>query len=92
MFITLMYLEQIMIVGKNYSKFSDAKDQQLLLEECGLKILIPAQVITPVNAKITANGLWSDKFEFPESSQLISGVCYISVSSSSRLNKPVTVQ
>ena len=35
--------------------------------------------------------MWSSKFEFPEDSQLISGVCYISVSSSSPFNKPVTV-
>ena len=36
--------------------------------------------------------MWSDKFEFPKNTILISGVCYISVSSSSQLNKPVTVQ
>ena len=84
----------MVIVGKNYSKFSAAADQQLLVEECGLKILIPAQVITPVDAsyEITANGLWGGKFEFPENTTLISGVCYISVSSSSQLKKPVTVQ
>ena len=82
----------MVIVGKNYSKFSAAEDQQLSVEECGLKILIPAQVITPVDAsyEITANGLWGDKFEFPENSILISGVCYIS--SSSQFNKPAKVQ
>ena len=82
-----------MIVGKNYSKVSAAKDQQLSVKECGLKFLIPAQVITPVDTsyEITINGLWSSKFEFPENSQLISSVCYISVSSSSPLNKPVTI-
>ena len=84
----------MMIIGKSYSKFSAAKDQQLSVEECGLKILIPAQAITPVDGsyEITANGLWGGKFEFPENSQLISGVCYISLSSSSQLKKPVTIQ
>ena len=77
----------MMIVGKNYSKYSAAKDQQLSVEECGLKILIPAQIITPVDVsyEITNN-------EFPENSTLISGMCYISISSSSQLNKPVTIQ
>ena len=84
----------MMIVGESYSKFSAAKYQQLSVNECGLKILIPAQVITPVDAsyEIFANGLWGGKFEFPENSQLVSGVCHISISSSSQLNKPVTVQ
>ena len=36
--------------------------------------------------------MWGGNFEFPENSTLISGVCYISISSSSQLNKPVTVQ
>ena len=72
----------MVMVGKNYSKLNAAKDQQLSVEECGLKILIPAQDIVPVNVsyKITANGLWGGKFEFPENTQLISGVCYISSS------------
>ena len=84
----------MVIVGNNYSKFSAVKDQQLSVEECGLKILIPAGVITTVDAsyEITAYGLWGDKFEFPKNTKLISGVCYISVCSSSQLNKPVTVQ
>ena len=80
-------------VGENYSKFSAAKDQQLSVEECGLNILIPAQVISPVDTlyEISANGLWGEKFEFPENSTLISGVCYISISNWSQLNKPVTI-
>ena len=84
----------MVIVGENYSKFSAAKDQQLSVEECGLNILIPAQVITPVDAsyEITANGLWGGNFEFPENTKLISSVCYISVSTSSQLHKLVTVQ
>ena len=83
----------MVIVGENYSKFSAAKDQQLSVEECGLNILIPAQVISPVDTlyEISANGLWGEKFEFPENSTLISGVCYISISNSSQLNKPVTI-
>ena len=87
-------LKEMMIVGKSCSKFSATKDQQLLVKECGLKILTPAQVITAVDAsyEISANGLWGGKFEFPENSQLISGVCHISISSSSQFNRPVTVQ
>ena len=37
----------MLIVGKNYSKFSAAKDHQLSVEECGLKLLIPTEAITP---------------------------------------------
>ena len=84
----------MMIIGKSYSKFSATKDQQLSIEKCGLNILIPTEVIILIEAsyEITANGLWGGKFEFPENTTLISGVCYISVSSSSQLNKPVTIQ
>ena len=82
------------IVGKNYSKYNATKDQQLSVEKCGLNIIIPTEVITPIEAsyEITASGLWGGKFEFPEKSTLISGVCYISVSSSSQLNKPIKVR
>ena len=87
-------LKEMMIVGKSCSKYSATKDQQLSVKECGLKLLIPAQVMIPVNAsyKITANGLWGGIFEFSENSQLVSGVCHISISSSSQFNRPVTVQ
>ena len=81
----------MVIVGKNYSSFSPAEDQQLSVDECGLNILIPAQVVDG-SYEITANGLWGGKFELPVNTILISGVCYISVSSSSQLNKPVTIQ
>ena len=92
MYYLLCLFKGMVIVGKNYSKFSAAEDQQLSVEECGLNILIPAQAITPVDAsyEITANGLWGSKFEFPENTTLISGVCYIS--SSSQFNKPAKVQ
>ena len=87
-------LKEMIIVGKSCSKFSATKDQQLSVKECRLKLLIHAQAITPVDASydISANGLWGGKFEFPENSQLISGVCHISISSSSQFNRPVTVQ
>ena len=86
-------LKEMTIVGKSCSKYSDTKDQQLSVKKCGLKLLIPAQVMIPVDAshKITANGLWGGIFEFPENSQLVSGVCHISISSSSQFNRPVTV-
>ena len=40
----------ILIVGKNYCKCSAAKDQQLSVEECRLKLLIPTEAIIPVDA------------------------------------------
>ena len=80
----------MLIVGKNYSKFCAAKDQQLSVKEHGTKLLIPAKAITPVD--VTANGLYSGKFELLEKSILISGMCYILVISSSQLNKPLTVK
>ena len=80
----------MLIVGKNYSKFCAALDQQLSVKEHGLKLLIPAKAITPVD--VIANGLCSGKFEILEKSILISGMCYISVFSSSQLNKPLRVK
>ena len=82
----------MLIVGKNPSQFNASTNDQLSLK--GLKISIPAQVITPVNAsyEITATGLWVGKFEIPENTKLVSGVCHISVSSLFQLNRPVTVQ
>ena len=67
----------MLIVGKNPSKCNASKNDQLSLK--GLKISIPAQVITPVNAsyEITATGLWVGKFEIPENTKLVSGVCHI---------------
>ena len=82
----------MVIIGNTYSKFNATEDQQLSVKECGLKILLPANVVTPVDAsyEIAANGFWGGKFEFPKGSKLISGVCYIS--SSSQFNEEVTVQ
>ena len=82
-------------VGKKLCQYDAHIEHTLILEECGLKLLIPREVVTPIESvyKVAAQGLWgADKFEFPEGSTLISAVCYISVSSSSELNKPVTVK
>ena len=82
-------------VGMKLCVYDAQTDHELILEECGLKIIIPAEVITPVDStyKVAAQGLWgAGKFEFPEDCNLISGVSYISVSSSTELNKPVTVE
>ena len=68
-------------------------EHELQLKECGLKVFIPEAVITPVESvyQIAAQGLWGGEFVFPEGTQLISGVCFISLSSF-ELSKPVTVQ
>ena len=82
-------------VGKKLCLYNTHTEHELILEECGLKLVIPGEVITPIESicEVAAQGLWGlGKFEFPEGSTLISGVCYISVCSSSKLNKPVTVE
>ena len=83
-----------MPVGRKVCLYSATTDHELIIEECGLKIIIPAEVIVPVVSEyeVAAQGLWGGNFEFPECSKLISGVCYISISSSSPLNKPVTIE
>lgn len=55
-------------------------------------MFIPEAVITPIESvyEIAAQGLWVGELVFPEGTQLISGVCFLS--SQSELNKPVTVQ
>ena len=82
-------------VGKKLCLFNALTEHELILEQCGLRLVIPGEVIIPVESiyEVAAQGLWgAGKFVFPECSTLISGVCYISVSSSSELNKPVTVE
>ena len=84
-----------MTVGKKLCQYDAHIEQTLILEECGLRLVIPREIISPLESvyKVAAQGLWgADKFEFPEGSTLISAVCYVSVSSSSELNKPVTVK
>ena len=82
-------------VGKKLYQYDAHIEHTLILEECGLRLVIPKEVITPLESvyKVAAQGLWgADKFEFPEGSTLISAVCYVSVAGSSNLNKPVTVE
>ena len=82
-------------VGKKLHQYNAHFEHELILEECGLRLAIPKEVITPIKSayKVACQGLWgSGKFEIPEDSTFISAVCYISVSSSSELNKPVTVE
>ena len=84
-----------MTVGKTVYQYDAHIQHELILDECGLKLFIPREVITPVESiyKVSAQGLSCiGKFEFPESSTLVSAVCYISVSCTSKLNKPVTVK
>ena len=81
-------------IGKKLHLYNAHTDHEIILEECGLRLLIPAHVITPIESvyEVAAQGLWgAGKFEFPEGSTLISGVCYVSLSNSSKLNKAVTV-
>ena len=82
-------------VGKKLHLYNAHTDHEIILEECGLRLLIPAHVIMPIESvyEVAAQGLWgAGKFEFPEGSTLISGVCYVSLSNSSKLNKAVTVK
>ena len=82
-------------VGKKLCLYNAHTEHELILEQCGLRLVIPGEVITPIESiyEVAAQGLWGlGKFEFPEDSTLISGVCYILLSSSSELNKPVTVE
>ena len=82
-------------VGKKLCLFNAHTEHELILEECGLRLVIPGEVIIPIESvyEVAAQGLWgAGKFEFPKGSTLISGVCFISVSSLSALNKPVTVE
>ena len=82
-------------VGKKLCLYNAHTEHELILEQCGLRLVIPGEVIIPIESiyEVAAQGLWgAGKFEFPEGSTLISGVCYISVSSLSELNKPVTVE
>ena len=82
-------------VGKKLCLYNAHAEHELILEECGLRLVIPGEVITPIESiyEVAAQGLWGlGKFEFPEGSTLVSGVCYISISSSFELNKPVIVE
>ena len=82
-------------VGKKVCQYDAQIEHELILEECGLRLVIPREVIIPVESvyKVDAQGLWGvDKFEFSEGSTLVSAVCYISVSSSFEFNKRVTVE
>ena len=83
-------------VGKKICLYKPDSDHELKLEECGLRLIIPAEVIKPTEFvheyEVAAQGLWGGKFEFPKGSKLISGVCYVSVSSSFVLEKAVTVE
>ena len=84
----------MLIVGKKVCQCYANTDNIVSVEDCGLTVIIPREVITPAESvyEITAQGLWGEsKFEFPEGSKLISGVCHISVSSLSELNRPVSI-
>ena len=86
--------EGMVTVGKKLCLYNAHTNHELIVEQCGLRLVIPAEVIIPVESvyEVAAQGLWGGKFEFPDGSLLISGVCYISISSSFELNKPVTVE
>ena len=80
-------------VGKQHFKYHADKEHILILEECGLHLIFPVKVIKPVESvyEVTAQGLWGGNFVFPEGSKLISGICHISIVSSTDLNEPVTL-
>ena len=76
-------------VGKKLYEYDAQIEHELILEECGLRLVIPREVITPIDSvyKVAAQGLWgTGKFEFPEGCTLISGICQYPVPVSS-INK-----
>ena len=79
-------------VGKKICYCYNNTDNMIKVEECGLKVHIPAESIASVDSKfeVAAQGLWGRNFEFPEGTKLISGVC--SLSTSVDLKKAVTVE
>ena len=84
----------MLIVGKKVCQCYANTENIVSVEDCGLTLIIPAEVIIPAESsyEVTAQGLWGEsKFKFPEGSKLISGVCHISVSNLSELNRPVSV-
>lgn len=86
--------EGMVTIGKKLCLYNAHTKHELIMEQCGLRLVIPADVITPVESifEVAAQGLWGGTFVFPEGTTLISAVCYISVSNSYELNKPVTVE
>ena len=79
-------------VGKKICYYYTNTDNTIKVEECGLKVHIPSEAISPVDSKfeVAAQGLWGRNFEFPEGTKLISGVCSVSISV--ELKKAVTVE
>ena len=82
----------MMTVGNKVCLYKTDSDHELTVDECGLRLIIPAEVIKPTEFvdeyEVAAQGLWGGKFEFPKGSNLISGVCYISISTTFWLDKP----
>ena len=84
----------MLTVGKKVCLYNAHSKHELQLKECGLKLSLPEGIISPAESavyEVAAQGLWGGEFIFPEGTQLISGVCYISLSPS-ELAKPATVQ
>ena len=87
-------LKGMVTVGKKIFLYNADSDHELTVDECGLRLIIPAMVIKPTESvyEVAAQGLWGGKFVFPEDSNLVSGVCYISIANSCELNEYVTVK
>ena len=87
-------LKGMVTVGKKICLYNADSDHELTVDECGLRLIIPAMVIKPTESvyEVAAQGLWGGKFVFPEDSKLVSGVCYISIANSCELNDYVTVE
>ena len=52
-------------VGRKLRFYSAVTDHELIVEECGLKVIVPAEVIMPVESQyeLAAQGLWGGNFE-----------------------------
>ena len=87
-------LKGMVTVGKKICLYNANSEHELTVDECGLRLIIPAMVIKPTESvyEVAAQGLWGGKFVFPEDSKLVSGVCYISIANSCELNDYVTVE
>ena len=66
-------------VGKKLCLYNTHTEHELVLEQCELKLVIPGEVIIPIESvyEIAAQGLWgAGKFVFPKGSTLISQINY----------------
>ena len=65
-------------IGKKLCLYNAYTEHRLILEECGLRLVIPGDVITPIESiyEIATQGLWgAGKFDFPDGCILMLYIC-----------------